>query len=420
LAGTGGWREALSVYADRRVVLILVLGFASGLPLLLVYSTLSAWLSLEHVDRTAVGLFALVQLPYLYKFLWAPLLDHVPPPLPIGQRRGWGICIQLLLVASIVAMGTLSPTRSLFAMAVLATIVAFLSASQDVVIDAYRVELLGQDQQGAGGAVIQAGYRIAMLVSGAGALIIADRFGWFAAYATMGVLLSLGIVAFLVAPEPAHPATPRRVGWLDETVVAPFRDFMDRHGWAAILIFVVGYKLGEAMAGAMATPLYIDLGFTPKEIGYVSKGFGFAATLIGVFAGGSVVARMGAVRALLLCGLLQSAGNLFYILQAAAGHDLRVLALCVAAENLTGGMAGTALIAYLSGLCRQPFTATQYALLASLAASGRVLFASSGGALSKAMGWEGFFLGTTLVTLPALILLLWMHRRGAGGRPTLR
>lgn len=434
-----GWRQSLAVYADRRVMAIMLLGFASGLPLALTYSTLSAWLSRVGVSRTSVGLFALVGTPYALKFLWSPLIDRLPPPLPLGRRRGWGVAIQLALMVAVFALGTCDPEAHLASMAALALLVAFLSASQDIVIDAYRVEFLEASLQGPGAGATQAGYRVAMLVSGAGALFIAAEWGWFSAYAVMAALLGVGVVVFLLSPEPQQRVSPQTIererraaeflehrphlrgvwaqvlAWLFGAVVCPFADFMTRRGWLAILVFVVGYKLGEAMAGVMAMKLYTSVGFSLAEIAWVSKGFGFAATVAGSLLGGWVVARFGVLRALLLCGVLQSVGNLFYVLQAEAGHQVVYLALCVFAENLTGGMAGAALVAYLSGLCNVAYTATQYALLSSLAAVGRTIVASSGGALADAWGWTQFFLFTTVVTLPALLLLLWMMRRGLTG-----
>jgi PAT family beta-lactamase induction signal transducer AmpG len=415
-------RRSLALYADRRVLLILPLGFASGLPLLLTFSTLSAWLATEGVSRSTIGAFALVGTPYAFKFLWSPLIDRLPPPLRLGRRRGWGIAIQIALIAATLALGSCDPKRNLFAMGMLALLVAFLSASQDIVIDAYRVEILTPELQGPGAGMIQTGYRIAMLVAGAGALMIADRAGWFAAYATMAALLAVGMLAFIFGPEPKPPAEDTRAvrdrrdalrDWLATAVIGPFKDFMRRPLWPVILLFVLGYKLGEAMAGVMAMPLYISLGFSLSQIAAVSKLVGFFATIAGALIGGIVTARFGVIRALILCGVLQSAGNLFYVLQAVGGHRLDYLALCVAAENLTGAMAGAALVAYLSDLCSPAFTATQYALLSSLAAVGRTLVASSGGVLADKLGWVPFFLLTTVATAPALLLLVWIVRRGA-------
>ena len=483
-----GWRRSLIAYSDSRVLLTLPLGFASGLPLLLTFSTLSARLATAGVGRAAIGAFALLGTPYALKFVWSPIVDRLPAPLPLGRRRGWGVTIQIALIGAILALGGCNPRTNLAAVGALALLVAFLSATQDIVIDAWRVEMLDEDQQGPGAGMIQTGYRMGMLVAGAGALVIAAHAGWFIAYAIMAALLVIGIMVFVFGPEPApapaHPslrsdaqsstvisfapisparrwtpgqAEPRRTDqgdrnvdaelelspnrpesnrrqtsprgaarcnaytacpsesdsasfqeWLAVAVIGPFQDFMHRPYWPAILLFVFGYKMGEAMAGVMAMPLYVALGFSLNEIAAVSKLVGFVATIAGALAGGVVSARLGIIRALIFCGLLQSAGNLFYVLQVIGGHRLDYLALCVAAENVTSAMAGAALVAYLSSLCSPAFTATQYALLSSLAAVGRTLLASSAGVLAERMGWELFFVFTTVATLPALVLLTWM------------
>ncbi len=415
------WRRTFAVYADRRVLLILPLGIASGLPLLLTFSTLSAWLATAGISRSAIGAFALVGTPYAFKFLWSPLIDRLPPPIPLGRRRGWGITIQLGLIGAILAIGSCDPKHDLRLIGELAVLVAFLSASQDIVIDAYRVELLREEQQGPGAGMIQTGYRIGMLIAGAGALMIAARASWFAAYATMASLIGLGMLVLLFAPEPAQRleglVTDHGIGrgglraWLATAVTGPFADFMRRPLWVVILIFILGYKLGEAMAGVMAMPLYVSLDFSLEEIAAISKLVGFFATVIGALVGGLITAKLGVLRALVICGVLQSLGNLFYVLQAIGGHRLDYLALCVAAENLTGAMAGAALVAYLSDLCSPEFTATQYALLSSLAAVGRTMVASSGGVLADHLGWVRFFLVTTVVTIPALLLLGWISKR---------
>jgi PAT family beta-lactamase induction signal transducer AmpG len=415
------WRSTFTVYADRRVLIILPLGIASGLPLLLTFSTLSAWLATAGISRSAIGAFALVGTPYALKFLWSPLIDRLPPPIPLGRRRGWGITIQLGLIAAILALGRCDPKHDLRIIGELAVLVAFLSASQDIVIDAYRVELLGEEQQGPGAGMIQTGYRIGMLIAGAGALMIAARASWFAAYASIAVLIGVAMLVLVFAPEPQERievVKPRSAGrleafreWLAAAVIGPFADFMRRPLWVVILIFILGYKLGEAMAGVMAMPLYVSLGFSLEEIAAISKLVGFFATVIGALVGGLMTAKFGVLRALVACGILQSLGNLFYVLQAIGGHRLDYLALCVAAENLTGAMAGAALVAYLSDLCSPDFTATQYALLSSLAAVGRTMVASSGGVLADHLGWVRFFLLTTVVTIPALLLLGWIALR---------
>ena len=406
----------LSVYKDRRQLVILLQGFSSGLPLLLVYSTLSARLAQAGISRTTIGLLLLAQLPYNFKFLWAPLLDRLPPPLPIGQRRGWAVTLQVLLMAAMIAMGAADPAADIGLLAALGVLVAFLSASQDIVIDAFRIEYLPPEAQGAGSAVTQSGYRIAMFVAGAGALGIAEWFGWFWAYAAMGLLMAVGMITFLAIAEPAAPiredaGPPSVLRRLQDAVIDPFRDFMTRPGWLPILIFIPAYKLGEAMAGAMAKPFYIDLGFSLGEIAAASSSVAFATTILGGFIGGIVVARWGLIRALLICGIAQSAGNLAYVALDFSGRNTWMLALSAATEDITGGMAGTALVAFASGLSRPPYTATQYALLASVMALGRSFFTASGGKLSLELGWTPFFLLTTVITLPALGMLHWLGKR---------
>jgi PAT family beta-lactamase induction signal transducer AmpG len=305
-------------------------------------------------------------------------------------------------------------------MAELALLVAFLSASQDIVIDAWRVESLNRDQQGPGAAMITVGYRIGMLVSGAGGLFIAAYAGWFAAYATMAALVGVGLLVFLLGPEPKISAEVTYVagsGWhairhaFATAVVGPFRDFMRRPLWPVILIAIFGYKLGEATAGVMSTPLYISLGFSLPEIATASKIFGIFSNVAGALIGGVVTTKFGIRRSLILCGVLQSIGNLFFVLQAIGGHRIGYLALCVTAENLTGAMALTALVTYLSSLCSPAFTATQYALLSSLALLGRTVVASTGGILSERIGWVRFFLLTSVIALPAVLLFVWIGPR---------
>lgn len=408
-------RRGLSVYLDRRQLVILLQGFSSGLPLLLVYATLSARLAQAHISRTTIGLLLLAQLPYNFKFLWAPLLDRLPPPIPIGQRRGWAVTIQILLAGAIIAMGAVDPAADIGLLAGLAVLVAFLSASQDIIIDAFRIEYLPDESQGAGAAVTQSGYRVAMLVAGAGAMEIAGDVNWFWAYAVMGILMGVGMATFLSISEPAPPTREERgfdfLVFLKTAVIDPFRDFMSRPGWLLILIFIPLYKLGEAMAGAMAKPFYIDLGFSLTEIARMSSLVAFVTTVTGGLIGGWIVARFGMIRALIGCGIAQSLGNLAYVALDAAGHNVWMLALSAATEDVTGGMAGTALVAFCSRLARPPYTATQYALLASVMVLGRSFFTASGGKLSLMLGWTPFFLLTTMISLPALALLHWIGKR---------
>lgn len=424
-----GWLAAARVYADRRLLAIFLMGFTSGLPLLLGFSTLSYWLSTAGVDRTTIGLFAAVATPYAIKFAWAPLLDHLRPPPPLGalgRRRGWILSIQVLLAGGILWLGTSDPLGAPGLMALAALTVAFLSASQDIVIDAYRIEVLDAEEQGAGAAATQAGYRFGMLAAGAGALALSDFIAWFWVYAVMAALIGIGALGVLIGPEPAPPAAPpeaaapdapRRAhlaAWLRRAVIDPFADFLGRPGWLAILLFVLLYKYGDAVAGTMANPFYNELGFTGVEIGSVTKLFGVAATLAGIFLGGVLVARWGVIRALVVGGLLQAATNLLFAWLALLGPKLSALALVVGVDNLTGGLGSAAFVAYLSGLCSRAFTATQFALLTSMMAFGRTLLSTGSGWLADQLGWAGFFIVTMGLAVPGLLLLWWLARLERG------
>jgi PAT family beta-lactamase induction signal transducer AmpG len=422
------------VYGDRRVLAILLLGFASGLPLALTFQTLSVWLAEVGVSKTTIGLFALMGTPYTFKFLWAPLIDWLPLPYLTtrwGRRRGWALATQLALMLAIVGLGATDPARYPARTALWALLVAFCSASQDIVIDAYRVEILEEHQYGAGAAMIVFGYRLGMLASGAGALYLAALFGWFAAYGCMAVLMLVGIATVLCTPEPPSPlaqmgyqdTAPRAThvrrqrwqatlrAWLRGGVLSPFADFLRRRGWLLILLFILLYKFGDALAGVMSNPFYLALGFTKVDIANISKLLGLAATLVGGFLGGLLVSRLGIIPSLLVCGILQMLSNLLFVLQAVIGYDLAWLAVTITVENLSGGMGTAAFVAYLSSLCNVAYTATQYALLSSFMAFGRTLLSSSGGWLAEHMGWVSFFLVTTAAAVPGLVLLVWMTRR---------
>jgi PAT family beta-lactamase induction signal transducer AmpG len=424
------WLSSFGVYRDRRMLAILGMGFSSGLPLPLVFATLSYWLSEAGVSRTAIGLFVLVGLSYSFKFVWSPFIDRLPIPWltrRLGRRRSWALVIQVPLMAAIFALGSTDPKADLAATAALAAIVAFLSASQDIVIDAYRIELLRPEEQGAGAAATQWGYRFGALAGGTGAYDAAALGGWHFAYTIMAALMLVGVVTVLATPEPGSIAarpSPRSVSavkrltvWLREAVVLPFVDFMGRRGWIVILIFIVLYKLGEALAGTMSTPLYRELGFTKAEVGNIGKVVAFVATLAGVAIGGAMVARLGLLKALFFAGVLQMLGNLLYIALLAAGHSNAMLALSIFGENFTGGMASAAFVAYLSSLCNVAFTATQYALFSSLAAVPARFLSAPSGWLVDRVDWMPFFLIATTVCVPSLVVLLWMMRQARGEAP---
>jgi PAT family beta-lactamase induction signal transducer AmpG len=328
------------------------------------------------------------------------------------------------LIVSIAAMGASDPAQRLWVTALLAVLVAFCSASQDIVIDAYRVELLAERQQGAGAAVIVIGYRIAMLVSGAGALFLADFAGWLAAYLAMAALMLVGIATVLLSPEPTSSALvraeTRRGSRLRQAVIEPLAEFLRRNGWTTaliILLFIMSYKLGDALLGVMANPFYVEMGFSKSEVASVVKTFGLFATLGGGLLGGLLINNRGILPALWVCGVLQILSNLMFAVQAYVGHDVALLTMTIALENLAGGMGTAAFVAYLSSLCNVHYTATQYALLTSFMAQTRTVLASSGGVLAENMDWISFFLFTTAAGLPALALLWWLSRRREAPRP---
>ena len=421
-----GWFSSLSVYTEPRLVAVLLMGFSSGLPFALTGATLSLRLADIGVSLTAIGLFTLVRFSYSCKFLWSPLIDRLPIPLltpRLGRRRGWALVIQTALVLAILWLGATDPGTSPWSTVLAAVVVAFLSASQDIVIDAYRIELLRPEEQGAGAAATQWGYRFGMLASGAGALYAASFGGWTFAYTVMAVLMLVGMTAVCLTAEPAatggfepipdKSAAERLVAWLGRAILAPFADLVRRNGAAGlvlILLFTVFYKFGEAIAGTMSNPLYVLLGFTKVEIATVAKVYGVGATLAGVAFGGILVLRLGVLRALLVSGVLQMASNLMYMLQVWVGHDLPVLALTIGTENLTNGMGSSAFVAYLSGLCSVDFTATQYALLSSLAMISINVLSASGGFLVDQLGWTLFFVLATAACLPGLALLVLIMR----------
>ncbi len=427
---TVAWFSSLAIYRRPRLIAVLLMGFSSGLPLALTFATLSFRLAEIGVSRTAIGLFALVGVPYSVKFLWSPLIDRLSIPYftaRLGRRRGWALAIQPPLALAILALGLADPRSAPGLTALLALAVAFLSASQDIVIDAYRIELLQPEEQGAGAAATQWGYRFGMLAASAGALYAASFRGWGFSYGLMAALMLVGIVTVWLTPEPGGVSRPERLpgvtataraaAWLRRAVLDPFGDMLTREGALVILAFVILYKFGDALAGTMSNPLYVSLGFTKGELANIGKVYGFAASLAGLALGGVVVLRFGVMRALLVCGVLQMLSNLMYALQVWAGHNLVALAFTIGVENLTGGMGSAAFVAYLSGLCNIAFTATQYALLSSLAAVGRTTLSASGGALADMLGWTAFFFLATVACLPGLALLLWIMRRES---PTYR
>lgn len=397
----------LEVLRSPRIAAVLLLGFSSGLPLSLTGSTLQAWLTVSAVDIATIAWFSWIGLPYALKFLWSPLMDRFVPPV-FGRRRGWMLLTQIGLVVGMAAMAFSSPADSLWILGCAALGVAFLSASQDIVIDAYRTDVLRVEERGMGAAVGVFGYRIAMLVSGALALILADQIGWRTTYFLMATVMLVGAVTAWLAPEPAAPAdAPRTVR---AAVVQPIADLFSRPGALALLALVMLYKFGDALAGTLTTAFLIrGVGFSPTDVGVVNKGLGLAALLIGALVGGTALARMSLVRALLIFGVLQAVSNLSFAWLALAGKSYPLLIFTVGFENLASGMGTAAFVAFAMALCNHSFSATQYALLSALASLGRILFGPMAGSMVEGLGWDGFFVLTFFAALPGLALV-WVMR----------
>lgn len=413
--GTLAPHDYSAVFRDRRLAVILLLGFSSGLPLALTGGTLQAWMTVEGVDLSTIGIFTLVGLPYTWKFLWAPFMDRFVPPF-LGRRRGWLLVTQLSLAAGIAAMAFASPSGDLALLAALALFVAFASASQDIVFDAYRTDVAKPEQRGLAAAFTVVGYRVAMLTSGAAALVLVagsgfiPAMGWRDTYLLMAALMGLGAIATLWGPEPETAAPSPRT--LDEAVWAPLREFFSRPGAWVLLALIVLYKLGDAFAGSLTTAFLLrGVAFSLDDVGYVNKGMGLAATIFGALFGGTLMVRLGLYRALMAFGILQAVSNLAFMALAAAGKSWSLMVFAVGFENLCGGMGTAAFVALLMALCDHRFTATQYALLSALSAFGRVYVGPAAGYATDpsylGLSWTVFFFLTFLVALPGLVLLWW-------------
>ncbi|MCB9530292.1 MAG: MFS transporter [Myxococcales bacterium] len=426
--------SSLAVYADRRIASVAVMGFASGLPLFLTGSTLAARLTESDVDITSIGLFALASTPYSLKFLWAPVVDRLTwgrRAAGLGRRLAWIVAAQLALAATLLVLAAARPTDAILLTAAAALAVAFFSATQDIAIDAYRVELLSPEQQAAGAAASVFGYRIAMLASGAGALALAAHWQegaasseglmspWGLTYAAMaGILLFAAAFSAFAAPRP--PETPPRAAETFKdvvltAVVAPLRAFARRAGWPWILTFVVLFKLADALASSLQMPFLLELGFEKPEIAAIAKTFGLVATLGGAFLGGFYVRAHGTMRALLVASVLMLLSNLAFVWLAHTGPVTRALMIVTTIENVTGGFGTAAFVAYLGLLCDREFTATQYALLTSLSSLARTVLSAGAGAAAATLGWTGFFAATAVCGIPALALFGLMRAKGWTG-----
>ena len=430
------WRDAMAVYLQPRVLIVLLLGFSSGLPLALSGSTLQVWAAESGVNLKTIGLFAIIGTPYTLKFLWAPLVDALDVPVLsrwLGRRRGWLIFSQLLMIGAIVLLSLCDPKTGPVLLIGAALLVATASATQDIVIDAFRVESLSESEQAAGMASYVAAYRVATLISTAGALYIVSGFeagagfargtSWMLGYLAMAALVAVGIVASILATEPkasqlAEAEAARNPGVnrfkrVFETARLAFSDFLTRDLAIAILLFVILFKFTDALAGAMTAAFVIDIGFTRVEYATIIKGVGFAATLLGGFAGGFVASAYPLVTSLWIGGILQALANFGFSWQATVGHDPLWLAFAITLENFTSAIGTVIYVAYLSALCRNPLhTATQYALLTALSAFGRTYLSAMAGYIAEATGWVWFFAICALSALPGLALLAVLQRRG--------
>ena len=402
------WRETLTAILSARMLVAALMGFASGLPLLLTGSVLQAWLKDGGVDLTRIGLFALAGLPYTLKFLWSPLFDRYALA-PIGRRRGWLLATQTALVVSLFALSYAQPrSGDLLVVSIAALLVAFFSASQDIVIDAYRRESLSDLELGLGSALYVNGYRVGMLLAGGGGLIMADWLSFAEMYRLMALVMAACILVTLAAREP--PLTAGSPRTLTEAVYLPFRDYFNRDGAWLALAFILFYKLGDTMAAAMTTPFYLDLGYSKTEIGAVVKLFGFWATVAGATLGGIRILRIGLKRALWIFGIGQMASTLGFAILAGLQPSVVALATVVEFENLTAGLGTSAFVGFMGALTDRRFTATQYALLSSLMGVPRVFASAPTGWMANELGWTAFFVLCVLIALPGLMLLRWMQR----------
>jgi len=433
------WREAALIYLKPRTIAMLFLGFSAGLPFLLVFSTLSVWLKEAEVSRSVIGFFSWVGITYSIKFFWAPVIDRLPIPWLtgwLGRRRSWMLIAQFGIALGLIGMAMTDPGTDLYWVAVFAVLVAFSSATQDVSIDAYRIEAVDRHLQGAMAASYILGYRLALLVSGAGALTLADQMAWSSVYLLMAGLMAVGMVTVLFINEPEIPKTqntleeevrvikflagsdhwpPRlraMVAWFIGGVVCPFVDFFIRNGKIALLIllFISVFRISDITMGVMANPFYLDLGFTKTEIGVTTKLFGFFMTILGSLIGGLFVVRYGIMKPLLLGGILVASTNLLFAYMAMVEPNTRLLAMVISADNLSGGFAVSAFIAYLSSLTNTAYTATQYALFSSLMTLPAKMIGGFSGVVVDAQGYPFFFIYASILGIPAILLVLYLMR----------
>jgi PAT family beta-lactamase induction signal transducer AmpG len=408
-------KNLVNSLCNYKIFAMLLLGFSAGIPLAMTGSTLSMWLSRLDMDVKTIGLFALVGIPFSLKFLWAFLFDNIPIPYfskRFGFRRSWLILVQFCLIIAIIALGQTSPAENISLTAIVAFIVATCSATQDIIIDALRIEALEKEEQGLGVSMYVYGYRIAMLVSGAGSLLLADYISWDLVFLIMGFSIFVGVIAVIFLTEPAY--SKERLANLEKVnlgemfaiiALKPIIDFCKRSQWYYILLFVVFYKFSDTLLMTLQSKFYVTMGFSNSEIAYITKGFGFIMTLVGLFAGGVIFYKTNIFKSLFIAGVLQILSNLVFIWVAQQQHDIFALSVAIAIENFTGAINTVVIVAYLSSLCNITYTATQYALLSSVSAIGRTIMAAPAGYIVESFGWINFFWITAVFGIPALILL---------------
>jgi PAT family beta-lactamase induction signal transducer AmpG len=440
------WRKALLVYRHPRVLAMLFLGFSAGLPFLLIFSTLSVWLREADISRTEIGFFSWIGIMFSIKVVWAPIVDRTPLPILtrlLGKRRSWMLLAQSGIALGLLAIAASDPATDVAGVALCALFVAFCAATQDVSIDAYRIEAVAKELQGAMAATYQLGYRLALLAAGAGALYVADFVSWPVAYAAMAGCMLVGMLTVLVIEEPsvevrqetrerearlaerleartgASPRLHRAIAWFSSAVVSPFADFFARNGRiaVAILALIALYRISDITMGIMANPLYVDLGFTKTEIATASKTVGIPLIILGAFLGGFLVARFGLFGPLLLGALLTVATNLAFAYLAVSDPTFDLLLLTVSADNLAGGFAGSVFIAYLSSLTNTAYTATQYALFSSLFTLAGKFLGGFSGIIVDATSYQAFFIYAAVLGLPAILLVLFLMIREARAAP---
>lgn len=394
--------QTLKAYFTRKMLVALSMGFTCGLPLLLTIGLLQAWLKDSGVSLGAIGLVSLLQIPYTWKFVWAPLFDRFSLPL-LGRRRGWLLLTQVCVIMAIALIGFSSPIKTPLLLIIAAILTAFFSASQDIVVDAYRREDLNDQELGMGSSMYIMGYRFGMLLASGIGLILAEHMSFNTVYLLMAAFMLVGVATTLLTPEPVTMARPPRS--FKETVLEPLIEYFSRHKALTILLFILLYKIGDTMASGITTPFYMEMGFSKAEIGTIVKLFGFWATIIGAFVGGVLLTRLGLYKCLWLFGVLQMMATSGFIILAMYGHNNKLLAAVISGENFAAGMGTAAFMAYMAFLTNKRFTATQYALLSSLMSIPRVVASAATGYMANYMGWVGFFIFCMLIAIPALLLL---------------